>query len=80
MKSFLWLLLSLAPLQADVAKQWQGEIQPILETYCFDCHADGVKKGDFSFGLFLAYYSLNQHAMKSIFQFLAIPLLLLSIS
>jgi len=52
MKSFLWLLLSLAPLQADVAKQWQGEIQPILETYCFDCHADGVKKGDFSFDAF----------------------------
>jgi hypothetical protein len=38
------------------------------------------KKGGFYFGLFLAYYYLNQHAMKSIFQFLAIPLLLLSIS
>jgi hypothetical protein len=38
------------------------------------------KKGVSYFGLFLAYYSLNQLAMKSIFQFLAIPLLLLSIS
>jgi hypothetical protein len=38
------------------------------------------KKGVSYFGLFLAYYYLNQHAMKSIFQFLAIPLLLLSIS
>jgi len=37
-------------------------------------------KGDFSFGLFLAYYSLNQHAMKYILQFLVIPLLLLSSS
>jgi len=49
MKGFWWLALLLAPLHADLAKQWDKEIVPILETYCFDCHADGVKKGDFSF-------------------------------
>lgn len=49
MKCFWWLAALLAPLHADLAKQWDKEIVPILETYCFDCHADGVKKGDFSF-------------------------------
>jgi hypothetical protein len=52
MKWCWWLLVSIVPSHADLAKQWDKEIVPILENYCFDCHADGVKKGDFSFDAF----------------------------
>ena len=30
------------------APDWKREIQPFFENYCFDCHADGVEKGDLS--------------------------------
>jgi hypothetical protein len=53
------LLLSVFPLYADLAKQWDKEIVPILETYCFDCHADGVKKGDFSFDAYKSIASMQ---------------------
>lgn len=29
--------------------EYQSKILPMLEHYCFDCHADGVAKGDFAF-------------------------------
>lgn len=41
-----------ASLSADPAETYEKEIKPILETYCFDCHADGVKKGDYSMDKF----------------------------
>jgi hypothetical protein len=31
------------------AKQFQKEIQPLLEQYCYDCHGDGRKKGNVAF-------------------------------
>lgn len=40
---------------ADTANASRGEaaykqkIEPLLSKYCFDCHADGVEKGDFTF-------------------------------
>jgi len=40
------------PLAADSAEIYEKEIAPILQTYCFDCHADGIKKGDFSMDSF----------------------------
>ncbi len=30
----------------------RAELPAMFETHCFDCHADGVKKGDFSFDRF----------------------------
>jgi len=32
-----------------VEERWENDILPILEIYCFDCHGDGISKGDFSF-------------------------------
>jgi len=33
---------------ADSAVIYQEKILPILETYCFDCHGEGISKGEFS--------------------------------
>jgi hypothetical protein len=37
---------------APSADTFHREIQPILETYCYDCHADGANKGGVSFDQF----------------------------
>src|SRR6185295_10338406 len=34
------------------AAQFHKEVQPLLEKYCFDCHADGANKGGVSFDEF----------------------------
>ena len=31
------------------AKEFQSSIKPLLENYCFDCHADGESKGNVAF-------------------------------
>ena len=31
--------------EARVDPLFQTKIQPIIETFCYDCHADGVNKG-----------------------------------
>ena len=43
-----------APMEEDFRKN----IEPLLSTYCYDCHADGVDKGDFSMD---DYESLSAH-------------------
>jgi hypothetical protein len=43
-----------APMEEDFRKN----IEPLLSTYCYDCHADGVDKGDFSMD---SYESLSAH-------------------
>lgn len=43
-----------APMEDDFKKN----IEPLLSTYCYDCHADGVDKGDFSMD---SYESLSAH-------------------
>jgi len=32
-----------------VAADFRRDVQPILENYCYDCHADGANKGDVAF-------------------------------
>ena len=34
------------------AAEFRKNVRPILETYCFDCHADGVNKGEVAFDEF----------------------------
>jgi Protein of unknown function (DUF1592)/Protein of unknown function (DUF1588)/Protein of unknown function (DUF1587)/Protein of unknown function (DUF1585)/Protein of unknown function (DUF1595)/Planctomycete cytochrome C len=34
------------------AAEFRRDVQPILETYCYDCHADGANKGNVAFDEF----------------------------
>src|SRR5262249_38482956 len=36
----------------QAVESYRKEIKPILEKYCFDCHAEGGKKGNVSFDTF----------------------------
>jgi hypothetical protein len=38
--------------ERHVVETYRKEIKPLLGKYCFDCHADGVKKGNVSFDAF----------------------------
>ena len=39
------LLLALAAPRGEAAADFAGEVQPLLETYCYQCHGNGKKKG-----------------------------------
>ena len=52
-----YFLLFLMPLLARAennpgAAEFRKEVRPILEKYCFDCHADGANKGNVAFDEF----------------------------
>src|SRR5262245_54940816 len=34
------------------AERFRKDVQPLLTKYCYDCHADGIKKGKVSFDEF----------------------------
>jgi hypothetical protein len=43
-------LLAAGPaVAASPAAEWEGVVLPWLENYCFDCHGDGIDKGELSF-------------------------------
>jgi len=44
--------LGLGLLPAGPQENYDKDIQPLLETYCYDCHGDGTAKGKFSMDTF----------------------------
>jgi len=42
----------LSAAEAGGLRQFKNEIQPLLAQYCYDCHADGMKKGNVAFDEF----------------------------
>ncbi len=46
------ILLLPAPTIAEQSAAWAGTIKPLLEAKCYDCHAEGAKKGGVSFDEF----------------------------
>lgn len=46
---------------------FQQQVEPLLESYCFDCHGDGIDKG----GLELDTYKLNPDELHDIDKWLA---------
>lgn len=45
-------VFNLGGAESRAAANFRKEIQPILENYCFDCHGDGMNKGNVSFDEF----------------------------
>src|ERR1700689_1233196 len=49
----VWCGLSAArAADAPAATDFRAHVRPILEQYCFDCHADGANKGGVAFDAF----------------------------
>ncbi len=62
---FTTILHSLPPLySADDESFFTGEVLPLLEEYCYDCHGDGAKKGDFAMDELIRLGSFDQHSKK----------------
>lgn len=60
--SCLLLAVLAAPLHAAERghEGFEKKIRPLLEQYCFDCHADGMDKGDFTFDKHKDYAALRK--------------------
>src|ERR1041385_7788978 len=49
---------------------YQKRIEPLLKNYCFDCHGDGMKKGEVAFDEYtnLAAHIANQKLWLAVWQ------------
>lgn len=54
--------------QGELAVQWEKEVLPLVETYCYDCHGDGLKKGELAIDKFdsIAEMQANRDVWKRI--------------
>ena len=50
-----------APDSAALEARWQKDILPLMETYCHDCHADGIKKGELAIDRYDTIAGMRQH-------------------
>lgn len=41
--------------------RWEKEILPLVETYCYDCHGDGLKKGELAMDKYGSIAEMQQH-------------------
>ena len=46
--------------QTAVEREWSEQVLPVIEHYCYDCHGDGVEKGDLSLDQFREVADLRQ--------------------
>ncbi|HEY1121265.1 MAG TPA: DUF1592 domain-containing protein, partial [Haloferula sp.] len=44
-----------------VEARWKAEALPIFETYCYDCHGDGIKKGELAIDRFDSIAKMQQN-------------------
>ena len=47
--------------QTTVEARWKSEALPIFETYCYDCHGDGIKKGELAIDRFDSIAKMQQN-------------------
>ena len=60
-----YLLPSLGPSIFPKKKIFFTEkVLPLLEEYCFDCHGDGAKKGDFAMDELISLGNFEKHSKK----------------
>lgn len=46
---------------AGLDARWEKEVLPLVETYCHDCHGDGVKKGELAIDRFGSISEMQQN-------------------
>ena len=56
----LVLLLGATGAERTAPADFRRDVRPVLETYCFDCHADGANKGKVAFDAFDSDQALTQ--------------------
>ena len=44
-----------------MASQWDKEVKPLVERYCFDCHGDGLHKGELALDKFPTIPEMQAH-------------------
>jgi mono/diheme cytochrome c family protein len=61
----IWLAATckLTAANSDAMSQFRKEVQPLLAEYCYDCHADGAKKGNVAFDELKSPESLLDHEL-----------------
>ncbi|QJE94684.1 DUF1592 domain-containing protein [Luteolibacter luteus] len=45
----------------DLDTRWEKEVLPLVETYCYDCHGDGIKKGELAIDKYDSISEMQQH-------------------
>lgn len=41
--------------------EWKSQILPLVETYCYDCHGDGIKKGELALDRYDSISRMQEH-------------------
>lgn len=49
------------PTSAELDARWKNEVLPLVETYCHDCHGDGLKKGELAIDRYGSIAEMQQH-------------------
>ena len=47
------------------AVNFTERVLPLLEEYCYDCHGEGAKKGDFAMDELIALGNFSKHSKKT---------------
>ena len=50
--------------QDGAVGEFESRIKPLLEQYCYDCHGEGAKKGDFAMDELIALGNYSNHSKE----------------
>src|SRR5690606_5897365 len=46
---------------APLDDRWKNEVLPLMETYCYDCHGDGLRKGELAIDRYGSIEEMQRH-------------------
>ena len=49
------------PAPAELDARWKNEVLPLVQTYCHDCHGDGLNKGELAIDRYDTIAEMQQH-------------------
>lgn len=52
---------SAEPTSPGLDARWKNEVLPLVQTYCHDCHGDGLKKGELAIDRYDSIAEMQQH-------------------